>query len=319
MDNQVFQETYGINQESEALSDVYGSPAYSPPSEEPEYFFSIYEFISIISKTLDTASVVINANPIIQTIYLQTPTIAINANAISISIAIHAPTVDIAIEAEALAIEFGPVLLATAHLDIEAEPIATLIGPTWVYLTVANIDVEAIEVSTSEADVLPTAEIIVSAFPVSTQLVTYLPETSITVESSAGSVIIGISLASAHVDIEAHPILIPVFLDTAYIEVEAIPGHTGEVTILATAAINVSFGQVYPCIEVDIADDSFLFINLYRSNPGEIPPPEEPPEDPEDPVVPPSFDEDMYVGVENPSIGRFELEVSGRAMITRGE
>lgn len=204
MVSQVFPSPYDVANDSSPVLDAYGMTAFDPPSTEYDYLTSILEFVSSVSKTMDTASITVAAVPV--TIYKSSyhlPTASITVSSVplaSLGIGTILSTAEITVGAESVEVNRGPVTLATPTITIEAIPVTAAVSALIIDLV--------------------TAEIAVEAEPVDAELGPFILET-------------------AEIFVGAEAVRLPFILPTTDISVEAVPGHTGEVKVLTTADITI--------------------------------------------------------------------------------
>ncbi len=192
MVSQVFPSPYSIDNDSDAVVDAYGMTAFDPPSTEYDYLTSILEFVSNISKTMDTASITVAAVPV--AIYKSSyhlPTASITVSAVpltSLGIGTILSTATISTTAEAIELSRGPVTLTTPTITIEALPVTAAVAALAIDLVTAEITVETDAVRTSIP--LSTAGITVTAYPVGDSEATHLTTAAITVTANPVSAVV---------------------------------------------------------------------------------------------------------------------------------
>ena len=265
MVSQVFPSPYGVANDSNPVLDAYGMTAFDPPSTEYDYLTSIFELVSSASKTMDTASISAAAVPI--TVYKSS---------------YHLPTTNI--QVSAVNGDFTTNLIfyleVTAEIDVAAEIVSLAIAST---IETAEIVVESDEVTHGVAFHAVTAEIVVEADPVDPELGPFILET-------------------AEIFVDSDAVRIPYILPTTDISVEAVPGHTGEVKVLATAEIIVGAESVsalaFIVLEMNFdLPPPIIYVYGQGQSPSDGPP------DPEDDWV------QIYAGAEIPAISRIVCHV----------
>lgn len=265
MVSQVFPSPYGVANDSNPVLDAYGMTAFDPPSTEYDYLTSIFELVSSASKTMDTASISAAAVPI--TVYKSS---------------YHLPTTNI--QVSAVNGDFTTYFLfyldSTATIAVEAEAVDIAIAST---LDTAEITIESEEVAPGLAFYAETAEIAVEAEPVDAELGPFILET-------------------AEIFVGAEAVRLPFILPTTDISVEAVPGHTGEVKVLATAEIIVGAESVsalaFIVLEMNFdLPPPIIYVYGQGQSPSDGPP------DPEDDWV------QIYAGAEIPAISRIVCHV----------
>ena len=287
MVSQVFPSPYDVANDSSPVLDAYGMTAFDPPSTEYDYLTSILEFVSSVSKTMDTASITVAAVPV--TIYKSSyhlPTASITVSSVplaSLGIGTILSTAEITVGAESVEVNRGPVTLATPTITIEAIPVTAAVSVLIIDLVTAEITIESEEVAPGLAFYAETAEIAVEAEPVDAELGPFILET-------------------AEIFVGAEAVRLPFILPTTDISVEAVPGHTGEVKVLTTADITIGAEPVsalaFIAIEMNFdLPPPIIYVYGQGQSPVDGPP------DPGDDWI------EIYAGAEIPAISKLVCHV----------